>query len=285
MRLNLMKYLLDAYEKRYAVPAFDYSDIYDAVAVIQAAEEANSPVILMTISFFDRTVPVEVHAGLLKAMTLRAKVPVFLHIDHSNEYGICERAVISGYDSVMIDASKYDLDENIRQTLAVTEFAHRNGAYVEAEIGHIKGRNIEAAHKEGEDFLVKTSEAAELVKRTGVDFLAVGVGSQHGFYVEEPNINQGRLSEVNKALGIPLVMHGGTGIPKEMMRESIRNGISKVNVGTDILTNYGKQLYKKLKENDGLAAIMPGIPPAMEAVKETALRWIDTCMSGGKAEL
>jgi ketose-bisphosphate aldolase len=281
MYLNIMDYLNDAYHNGYAIPAFDYSCIWDAAAIVRAAEEERSPVILMTIAAMDAMIPVFLQGSMLRTMADQAAVPVFLHIDHATEYGICERAILTGYDSVMIDASKYSLEENIAKTMAVADFAHRNGTAVEAEIGRIKGKNSEGSFV-GEDYLVKTIDAVNLVKNTGVDFLAVGVGNAHGFYTEEPKINQERLSEVNKALGIPLVMHGGTGIPKEMMRESIHNGIAKVNVGTDIVTSYASFIFKKMEESRGNSSIIPGIAGAMDAVKEVARNWIRVCMSDGK---
>ena len=284
MALNIMSYLHDAYKNHYAVPAFDYSSLWDAAAIVKAAEEEKSPVIVMTIARTADLLPVEVQGAFIKALARKASVPVFTHVDHSVLYEQCEKAVIAGYDSVMIDASHCNLEENISKTKAVVDFAHRNGAFVEAEIGRIKGRNIETVFESDEDFLVQTTDAVSLVKATNVDFLAVGVGSAHGFYTEEPKINQERLAEVNARLGIPLVMHGGTGIPVEMMQESIRNGIAKVNVGTDIMVGYAMSMKNYLDTQDKVS-IFGGLPESMNAVKEVARTWIRVCMSNGKAIL
>ena len=146
-------------------------------------------------------------------------------------------AIDNNYPSVMIDASKYSLEENIGMVKKVVEYARPKGVHVEAELGKIKGKGIEGDFKGG-DFLINVEEAITLVKETGVDSLAVGIGTAHGFYEGKPEINFKRLAEVNAAVNIPLVLHGGTGIPEEDIRKAIKNGINKVNVGTIIHCTY-----------------------------------------------
>lgn len=284
-KYKFMDILNDAYKNHYAVPAFDYFGMYDAKAMIEVAQELKSPVIMMTLAPFMNSFDAKVWVAFIEAIAEKASVPVFTHVDHSPSVEQCFAAVDAGFDSVMIDASAEPLEENIRKTKLVVDYAHARGVAVEAEMGHIKSgkTSIEGGYEDREQFLVQTNEAAELVKATGVDFLAVGIGNQHGFYVEEPKIHFDRLMEVNEALGIPLVMHGGSGLPRDTMQQSIKNGITKVNVATDIATAFGDALRTEMNNQGEHAMFLRACNPAMEAAKVMIRRWIETCMSSGKA--
>jgi ketose-bisphosphate aldolase len=281
MKANLIEWLADAYANHYAVPAFDYSGFWDAAAILETAREEKSPVILMTLTLMSDIVGIESVGAIGRAAVNSSSSPAFLHLEHCFGSELCKQAVLSGYDSVMIDASKYELRENIRRTKEIVEFAHKNGVYVEAEIGRIMGNTIEGEYV-GDDYLTVTSEAKQLVEETGADFLAVGIGTQHGVYIAPPKLNFDRLCEINEALRIPLVMHGGTGVPQEDVRHAISLGISKVNVGTDIMQALVGNVYKTLKENDGCTSSFMAIHPAYEEIKEVVRRWIRTCNANGR---
>lgn len=282
-KYKFLDVLQDAYKNHYAIPAFDFFGVHDAKAMMDAAAELKTPVIMMSI-VFNHFTPKHFNA-FIEAYAEDLDIPVFTHIDHSRSVELCKEAVDAGFDSVMIDASADDLDENIRKTLEVVEYAHARGVAVEAEMGHIKNGTItiEGGYADRENFLVQTKDAVELVRKTNVDLLAVGLGNQHGVYVEEPKIHFDRLEEVNDALHLPLVMHGGSGLPKDMVQQSVRGGIAKVNVATDFATAYTLALRDDLNKAGDHPFLMSSLNPAMEAGKDMVKTWIEKCMSAGKA--
>lgn len=280
-KFRFLEVLNEAYENHYAVPAFDYFNLFDAQVMIEEAQRAKTPLMLME-SFPSYFNP-KIWLSFAEAMAQEVSVPVFTHVDHAETVEYCLAAVDAGFDAVMIDASADSLEENIRKTKLVTDYAHKHGVAVEAEVGKIKNREHGAATEE-KDFLVRVEDAVRLVKETGVDFLAVGIGNQHGFYVGEPHIHFDRLQEVNEALGIPLVMHGGSGLSREILQRAIQNGITKVNVYTDVACAYSKALRDSLIAQGDRPMFMRSCDDAMEGARGEIRRWIDTCMSAGKAK-
>jgi ketose-bisphosphate aldolase len=266
----------------YAVPSFNYSDIWDLLAIIDAAEEEEAPVMIASNPLVVREIGVELCGALGAAAMDRAKIPLVHHLDHSFRVEMCRSAVDNGYPSVMIDASKYPLDENIRLVKEVVGYAHERGVHVEAELGRIKGKGIEGDFTGG-DFLAQVDEAVKLVEETGIDSLAVGIGTAHGFYEGRPEINFARLAEINEAVGIPLVLHGGTGIPEEDIRRAIKNGINKVNVGTMIHCTYMNSLKQELDGRGPNPYTLEVMKPVREKVRDIVRMWIRICMANGKA--
>lgn len=281
---TIMEQLRMADEGRYAIPHFNYSDIWDMTAIVRAAEEERSPVILAGVQKVTDAIGMPMVGAMGRVMMETAKVPVYHHLDHSTNISLCRQAVDEKFPMVMIDGSRESLARNIEMTREVAQYAHAHGAYVEGEIGKIKGSNVEGSF-DGGDFLVRVDEAAELVESSGVDILAVGIGTAHGFYQGKPELNFERLRQVNEAIDIPLVLHGGTGIPQEDVREAIRLGVNKVNVGTIIKYVYLSNVQKMLNENPKGPSIhtIDLMLPAVEAIKAEVKRWIRVCMSNGKA--
>ena len=271
-------FLTEAYKKHYAIPAFDYFNLFDAQVMIEEAEMARTPIMLME-SFPEYFNP-KIWLSFVEAMAENATVPVFTHIDHAESVEYCLEAIEAGFDSVMIDASGDSLEENIHKTKIVVDYAHKHGVAVEAEVGKIKSKE-HGGIADDSDFLVRTEDAVRFVRETKVDFLAVGIGNQHGFYVGEPKIHFDRLREVNQALGIPLVMHGGSGLPKDTLQATIRDGITKVNVYTDVASAFSEALRESLNEQGEHAMFMKSCNAAMEAARVQIRRWIETCMSSG----
>lgn len=281
-KYKFMDVLRDAYKNHYAIPAFDYFNLYDAGVMIEAAEKARTPLILMA-SFPEYYNPA-VWLSFVEAMAQKATVPVFTHVDHATSVEYCLEAIEAGFDSVMIDASTDTLEENIRKTAIVTRYAHERGVAVESEMGRIKsGKSSSEQGTTGEDFLVCTEDAVQLVRHTGVDFLAVGIGNQHGIYEGEPHIHFDRLAEVNDALRMPLVMHGGSGLSEDVLRRSIRSGITKVNVYTDVAGAFSAELRDRLNEQEH-PMFMKCCDGAIEAARKEIDRWISVCMSAGTAD-
>jgi ketose-bisphosphate aldolase len=283
MSKKTLKELLRAADQGgYAIPSFNYSDIWDFLAIIEAAEEEEAPVMIASNPLVVTDIGVELCGTFGKAAMEKAKTPLIHHLDHSFKVEMCKAAVENGYPSVMIDASKYSLEENIKMVKEVISFARPKGVHVEAEIGKIKGKGIEGDFMGG-DFLVQVDEAVTLVKETGVDSLAVGIGTAHGFYEGKPEINFKRLAEVNNAIDIPLVLHGGTGIPEEDIKKAIKNGINKVNVGTIIHCTYMNNLREELVKREPNPYTLDVVKPVKEKIKEVVKMWIRTCMVNGKA--
>lgn len=282
MSMLLKDLLKKADEGGYAIPSFNYSDIWDFLAIIEAAEEERAPIMIASNPLVVTEIGVELCGAFGLAAMEKAKIPLIHHLDHSFKVEMCKAAVDRGYPSVMIDASKYSLEENIRNVKEVVEYAHRKNVHVEAEIGKIKGKGIEGDFAGG-DFLVQVDEAVELVRQTGVDSLAVGIGTAHGFYEGKPEINFKRLAEVNEAISIPLVLHGGTGIPEEQVRRGIKNGINKVNVGTIIHCTYMNAMKEELNSRGANPYTLDVVKPVREKIKQVVKGWIRVCMADGKA--
>jgi ketose-bisphosphate aldolase len=223
--------LIKAKEKGYAVPAFNYSDIWDLKAIIEAVGEEGAGIMVSANPLVIETFGMEVNAAMGMSFIKQASVPVLLHLDHAFKEEMCYAAIDAGFPSVMMDASKYPLEQNIEIVKRVVAYTHQRGVIVEAELGHIRGKGIEGDFA-GDRFLADPEECVTLIKETGVDSLALGIGSAHGFYQGKPELNFKCLAKVNSLVDIPLVLHGGTGIPEEDIKKAIRGGISKVNVGT-----------------------------------------------------
>lgn len=279
---TLRKMLSDADANGYAVPMFNYTDLWDVSAAIEAAKELRAPIMFASIP---RTV--EAHGvGVLGAMGRAymdgSRLPLIHHLDHSTSAELCRQAVDAGYPSVMIDASQKTLEENIAMTGEVCAYAHARNAVVEAEIGRIKGRGYEGSYL-GEDYLVRVEDAVRLAEETKVDSLAIGIGTAHGFYEGKPELNFRRLIEVNEAVKVPLVLHGGTGIPEEDVRKAIRCGINKVNVGTEIRYTYMENAYKRIGEMGPATHTVQIMQPVRQAIIDVVKRWIRVCMADGKA--
>ncbi len=280
---NVLKRMLqEADERGYAIPMFDYSDIWDQAAILEAAEELRAPVMFASLPIGVKEIGLEMLGTMGITCMKNATVPAIHHLDHATDVQMCCKAVDLGYPSIMIDASKQELDTNIQYTKAVVNYAHARGAMVEAEIGKIKGRGYEGNY-EGDDFLVNVDDAIKLVTETGVDALAIGIGTAHGFYEGKPEINFERLAEVNNALDIPLVLHGGTGIPEEDVQRAIRNGINKVNVGTQIRCTYMKTVQEIVEKRGYTTHTVEIMHEVKKEIKEVVKTWIKICMADGKA--
>ncbi|MCQ5130092.1 class II fructose-bisphosphate aldolase [Butyricicoccus faecihominis] len=257
----------------YATPAFNYSDIWEYEAIVQAAIEERAVVYTATNMRVAETIGLPYLGALGAKAYEQTGGQILNHLDHSRSVELCKQAVDCGYHSVMIDASMCSLEENIEKTCEVVEYAHKHGVVVEAEIGRILGRNVEGTYQ-GEDYLVQVEDAVRLAQKTHVDSLAIGIGTAHGFYKEKPNINIERLQQVNAAIDTPLVLHGGTGVPFDTVRACIQNGMAKVNFGTQLHATYIDTLKKELtdyQETD-IAAFMIPVRSAIQSVVQSLIQ-------------
>lgn len=235
--------LFRAREGGYAIPSPDFLDSHSARAYCQVADEFHTPLILSFAEVHLQHLCLEEAALLGRFYAERADAPVALHLDHGVTFSVIEEAIALGFTSVMIDASGEELSENIRRTREVVELAHAHGVAVEAEIGHVGTEEEGNDHALSDNVYTEVGAAQELVQATGVDSLAVSVGTKHGAYKGEPHINFERLAELNAALGIPLVLHGGSGSGDDNLRRCAQGGVAKVNLYTDFIVAARDAVY------------------------------------------
>ena len=249
MLVNFNEMLLKAKKEKYAVPHLNINDLEWAKYILEKCNELNIPVILGVSEGAAKYMGgYHAVAGMVKGLMedLNIQIPVCLHVDHGSSKEACIKAIDAGFTSVMIDASRYPLAENIKTTKEVVDYAHARGVSVEAEVGHIGGTedNItsSATNATLEDCLT-------LYENTKIDALAPALGSVHGFYKGEPNLDFATMKIINENLPIPLVLHGGTGIPEDKIKKAISCGISKININTDLQSVWSKAVRKFLEEN------------------------------------
>ena len=232
MLVNLNEVLKKAQKEKYAVGLFNTTDTDMLQAVIEAAEESRSPVILGTAEVLLPYGELKLIAPSVIAAAKRASVPVVVHYDHGLTFERCLEALQLGFSSIMFDGSAKPYGQNIEETKEIVKIAHAFGASVEGEIGHVG----EAAQGDEslENMYTTVAEAKEYLENTGVDALAVAIGSAHGVYKKKPKLNIERLKEIAGAVSVPLVLHGGSGLSDDDFKNTIRNGIAKVNILTDL---------------------------------------------------
>lgn len=241
---NVKEILSAADEGGFAIPAFNYSDIWDFLAIVEAAEELNAPIFVASTLQVVDDFGIELIGAFVNAKAKMVDFPVIHHLDHSNDPSICKDAIKNNYPSVMMDASAKPLDDNIMIVKNIVDFAHPRGVFVEGEVGRIKGNGQEGIY-DGKDFLARVEDIERFVSETGVDSLAPAIGTAHGFYQGTPEIHFNLLKEINSTVKIPLVLHGGTGISESDIKYAIKNGINKVNVGTAIACGYMEAVKKR----------------------------------------
>ncbi|OHB81115.1 MAG: ketose-bisphosphate aldolase [Planctomycetes bacterium RBG_16_64_12] len=235
--------LADARTNRYAVPAFDCVEDVMVRAVLETAEAHRAPVFIMGLEPDMEGGGWRYLSGLVKVVADYHKVPVVLHLDHADRLDWIQNAVDLGFTSVMIDGSKLPFEENVRLTRAAVDIAHPRGVSVEGELGHVGGMDLDATQC-AENVLTEPDEVARFVEETGVDALAVSIGTSHGVYRSLPTLNIDRLKELHEASPVPLVMHGGSGTPPEQIQDAVRHGISKLNIYADCRLALARGLEK-----------------------------------------
>ena len=221
-----------AYENGYAVPAFNAENMEMVFAIIKACEEEKSPVIIQTTPPTVKYFSPDVAYAIVKTVAEKSSVPVALHLDHCSNFDDVMVAIKSGYSSVMFDGSKLPFDENVKITKKVVEVARPMGVTVEAELGAVGGKEDNVESKE--IIYTDVDEAKTFVEQTGVDMLAIAIGTAHGFYKGEPKLDFERIDSIKKAIDLPLVLHGGSGVPEESVKKSISLGMSKANFATEL---------------------------------------------------
>ncbi|MFW7433283.1 class II fructose-bisphosphate aldolase [Vagococcus carniphilus] len=225
-----------AEEKNFAIPATNFIDLDSARTYVETAEKLKKPLILAFAESHMGLISLEEAALIGKYLAEKSKMPVVLHLDHGETEKVIKKAIELGFSSVMIDASRDSIEENIRKTKSIVEYAHSKNVVVEAEIGHVgSGVNYETP-EETDSIYTEVEDAIRFVEETNVDSLAVSIGTAHGFYKGTPKINFERLAEIHEAVSVPLVLHGGSSSGDENLEKCATSGISKINIFTDFLT-------------------------------------------------
>ncbi len=241
MLINPQQMIINAQKGGYAIGCFNTSDLEITKAIIRAAETQNSPVIVATSEKAIEYAGLEPLAASIIEEAKKARVPVAMHLDHGRSIAAVERSIHFGYTSVMFDGSGSELMENEILTRHAVELAHHAGIPCEGELGCL-GKTGVSANK-----LTNPSDVGDFIQKTDVDFLAISIGSEHGIG-ENERLNIGLLKKIAKITPIPLVLHGASGVPDTDIKESIKNGIAKINIDTDIRHTYGKSLRAILKK-------------------------------------
>jgi len=270
MIVNAKEMLEKARIGKYAIAHFNINNLEWTKFILEECQKLNSPVILgVSEGAIKYMGGYKVVSDMFKALylELNIEVPVALHLDHGSSLEACIKAIDAGFTSVMIDASKYDLKTNIEITKEVVEYAKKYNVSVEAEVGHIGGTEDELS---SELAYAKVEDAVSLYNETKIDFLAPALGSVHGLYKGEPNLDFKKMKEISEITNAPLVLHGGTGIPDNLIKESIKCGISKININTElqiVWTNSVREFLLNNNEYDPRKVIKSGEKPMKEAIK------------------
>ena len=267
MLVNFKTMINEAVDKDYAIAGFNVFGYEDAVAVVRAAESLNAPVMLMTNKVAVDHMPVEVLAAILCKVAEQAKVPVCVHLDHAKELGLIARAIKAGYSSVMYDGSQLPLEENIKNTQEVVKFAHACEVSVEAEIGSV-GYSDQPGHEKS--VYTEPSEAEKFAEETGVDALAVAIGTVHRMQVQNANIQFDRLKAIQQVVKMPLVIHGSTGITDEDLQKVASCRVGKINIGTALRLVFGNVLREEMNKDPEAFDRIKLFQKPMEKVEQEA---------------
>lgn len=278
MLANIKYWEEKAQAGKYAIPHFNVWNAEMLMGVIDAAEELRAPIIISFGTGFVGNTSFEDFSHMMVSMAEKATVPVITHWDHGRSMEIVQNAYNHGMNSVMRDASAYDLETNIKLTKEVVDYFHMRGVPVEAELGHVGNETV---YEEALADYIYTNpdEAAEFVERTGCDSLAVAIGNQHGVYTSEPQINFDVLKRVRDAVSIPLVLHGASGISNEDVRKAIELGITKVNIHTELC----QAAMDAIRENTD-STFLELERAVRQAVKQRAMEKIKLFKTDGKAD-
>ena len=274
--------LLDAQKGGYAVGAFNVENMEMVQAVVAAAEELRSPVIMQTTPSTVKYANLNYFYENVKVAAQESSVPVVIHLDHGNSFELAMQAYRTGYTSIMIDGSHEGFEDNIALKSAVVKACHPGEVPIEAELGKVGGKEDDLDGGEGDPY-TNPQEAAEFVERTGIDSLAVAIGTAHGVYKGVPKLDFSRLSEIRKAVSIPLVLHGTSGVPDEDVAECIKRGICKVNYATDLRIAFTKGINQVLKENPDTIDPKKYNAKGREEVRKYVMHKMKICQSIAKA--
>ncbi|OZB96437.1 class II fructose-1,6-bisphosphate aldolase [Paenibacillus sp. XY044] len=275
--------LQEARAKQYAIGAFNVHTLEMLQAVVEAAEEAQSPLIIQSTVGTVKHLGAEYIAAAARVAADHASVPIALHLDHCNDFSVIISCIRAGYTSVMIDASHSPFEENVAMTQKVVEAANAVGINVEAELGKVGGVEDDIIVDERDALLADPKECAEFVERTGVHTLAPAIGTAHGIYKGTPNIDFDRIGRIAEAVDVPLVLHGGSGIPEEQVKRAVSLGMAKMNVATELRILFSDAIKHVFAENPEENDPRKYMVPAKKALKAAVIEKMRLCGCAGRA--
>ena len=283
MLVSTRQLLLDAQKGKYAVPAFNVHNMETIQTVVEAAAELRSPIIVAATPGTMKYAGPEFFIKLVEICSNKYDIPIAMHLDHHESYDEIVNAIQIGTKSAMIDASHLSFEENVAMVKKVVDYAHRFDVTVEGELGILGGQEDDLVRDDKNSRYTNPAQAKEYVERTGIDSLAVAIGTAHGVYKEEPKLDFERLAEIRAVVDVPLVLHGASGVPAEQVKKAIELGITKVNIATELKMPFAETLRQVLVSKPNESDPRKYFGPAKEAMKKVAIEKILMCGSNGKA--
>lgn len=282
MLVSTNQMLLDAQKGGYAVPAFNIHNLETIQVVVDTANELRSPVILAATPSTVKYAGLEYLIKMIETASNKYDIPIAFHLDHHEDVNSIKEAILLGCKSVMIDASHHPFEENVKIVKEVVDFAHRYDVSVEAELGKLVGQEDDLIVDESQSAYTDPKLAKEFVERTGINSLAVAIGTAHGLYKNEPKLDYERLKEIKKLVDIPLVLHGASGVPFDSVRTTIEDGICKVNIATELKIPFAESLKEFFFKNPNESDPRKYLIPAKEAMKKVVVDKIIMCKSDNR---
>lgn len=266
--VSMNEFLPAAKAKKFAVGQFNMNNLEFAQAIMQAAMEENSPFIYGISEGALKYMGLEYTVAMAEAAAKKSGLPIALHLDHGSSFEVAMKCIRGGFSSVMFDGSHYSFEENISLTKEVVKAAHAMGVSVEGELGTIGGVEDDLSVDEADATLAKPEEAIRFYEETGVDCLAIAVGTAHGMYAGEPDIKFEIIEEVAKNVPVPIVLHGGSGVPEQMIKKAIQHGVGKINVNTENQVAATNAIREILAKDEKVFDPRKYLGPAREAMVE-----------------
>jgi len=273
----------DAQLRGYAVGAFNLNNLEILHAIVQAAEEEKAPVILQASQGGLKYAGLDYIVAMAKVAAKQASVPVALNLDHGTSFEQAVKCIRAGFSAVMIDGSHWSFKENIELTRKVVEVAHPSGVSVEGELGRIGGTEDDISVSDKDAIYTDPDEAVTFVEITGVDALAVAVGTAHGVYKGVPKLDFERLADIRARVEVPLVLHGASGVPDESIQRAVQIGITKINIDTELRVAFSQTLKKYLEENPDVIDPRKIIGPSRDSMREVVRSKMKLFGCSGKA--
>lgn len=264
----MTEFLPRAKRERFAVGQFNINNLEFTQAITAAGVEEQSPLIFGVSEGAMRYIGLDYVVAIAKTAAAKSGLPIALHLDHGSSFDVVMRCIQAGFSSVMFDGSQYPFEENVRLTKEVVRAAHAVGVSVEGELGTIGGVEDDVHVDESEAALAKPDEAIRFYEETGVDALAIAVGTAHGLYKGEPKIRFDIIEEVSRAIDVPIVLHGGSGVSDEAIQRAISLGVGKINVNTESQVACTNTVRTLLNENESMIDPRKYLGPARDAIQE-----------------
>ncbi len=282
MILSTKQMLLDAQEKHYAVPAFNIHNMETLQVVAETATQMRSPLIIAATPSTVNYAGAKYLVSMAQVAASETDIPIAVHLDHFEDVDKIKKAINAGFRSCMIDASKLPFEENIDKTRKVVQYAHHYDTTVEAELGKLIGIEDDIVVNDKDAVYTDPDNAVEFVEKTKIDSLAVAIGTAHGLYKGTPKLDFNRLKAIRSKVSIPLVLHGASDVPDELVKEAISLGICKVNIATDLKIPFSQAVKDYFISNPSANDPRKYMTPGKNAMKKIVEHKINVCGSAGR---